>query len=134
VTSLKQDFVRLALGMFAASFASYPVTFSLGGVAEAPQGSADIVDVKGQGTFALRLFVDRQTHLPIMVSWTQPATSPAKPVESRVYYADYREVGSGIRFPFRIRRAVAGDTVEETNFDAFKVNARIDPRRFEALK
>ena len=49
-------------------------------------------------------------------------------------YADYRDAGNGLRFPFRLRRAIAGETVEETNFDAFRINARIDPRKFETVK
>lgn len=183
VTSLKQDFVRLTLGMFSTSFPSYPLTFSVAGRAEAPQGTAEILDVKGPGTFALRFFIASDTHLPIMVSWTVPATNavlavqgqpppenlppgsvvvPVPPlpsttaskeeqerytkdvqdlrrkalagakVEHRLYYADYRDVGGGVRFPFRLRRAIGGETTEETNFDAFKINARIDARKFEA--
>ena len=186
VVSLKQDFARLALGMFAASFDSYPLTFTFVGQAEAPQGKADVLDVKGPGSFALRFFINAETHLPIMVSWTNPATnvvltepgqpaptnvppgsivvqaparpqasalkeqqdqyvkdvaelrkktlSGAKPVETRIYFADYRDIGNGLKFPFRLRKAVAGETIEETNFDAFKTNARIDPRKFETLK
>lgn len=75
VAQLKQDFARLALGMFAASLDSYPLTFTLAGQAEAPQGVADVIDVKGPGSFSARLFVNRETHLPIMVSWTNPATN-----------------------------------------------------------
>jgi len=186
VASVKQDFVRLTLGMFAASFASYPLTFAVAGQAEAPQGRADVIDVKGAGTFALRLFINSDTHLPIMVSWTTPATNVvvtvpgqpppenvapgsivvnapplpdpaapkeeqeqyakaiqdlrkktlagAKPVEHRIYYGDYRDIGNGLRFPFRLRRATAGETIEETNFDEFKTNVRIDPRRFTSPK
>ena len=58
----------------------------------------------------------------------------AKPVETRIYFADYRDIGNGLKFPFRLRKAVAGETIEETNFDAFKINPRIDPRKFEPLK
>jgi len=186
VASIKQDFVRLTLGMFATSFSSYPLTFTLDGVAEAPQGTADIIEVKGPGTFTARLLIHHETHLPIMVSWTMPATNvvlvvpgqptpdnlppgsikveappapgaaaskeelakyakevqdlrmktlkSAKPVEYRIYYADYRDVGNGVKFPFRLRRAIAGETVEETNFDNFKINARIEPRKFEVVK
>jgi hypothetical protein len=181
VVSIKQDFVRLTLGMFAGSFTTYPLTFVRAGRAEAPQGTADIIDVTGAGNFALRLFINSQTHLPIMVSWMMPATSvvmavPGEPapkdlppgavvvqappppgsaatkeeqdkyaktiqdlrrkarVEYRIYYADYRDVGNGLRFPFRLRRAIAGETVEETNFDAFKIDARLDPRKFETVK
>lgn len=186
VTSIKQDFVRLTLGMFATSFSSYPLTFTLGGQAEAPQGKADIIDVKGPGNFTARFLVNDETHLPIMVSWTMPATNvvlvvagqpapenlppgsikvgapapppptaskeeqakyakdlqdlrmkalkSAEPVEYRIYYADYRDIGNGIKFPFRLRRAIGTDTVEETNFDTYKINTRIDARKFEVVK
>lgn len=215
VNGLRQDFVRLTLGMFAASFPSYPLTFTYAGQAEAPQGKADVLDARGPDNFTVRLFVDSTTHLPIMVSWMPPspppgamrgagpgrgapggrgdapargaqpgaapgtppaatppaaatptpgapaatppgaaatpgapagpppgaappgapnaARPPAKPVESRIYYADYREV-DGIQLPFRLRRAVGGETVEETTIDRYRINPKIDPRRFEVRK
>ena len=43
------------------------------------------------------------------------------PVENRLYFADYRET-DGLQFPFRLRRAVGPDTIEETTFDRFKIN------------
>lgn len=128
--TVKQDFVRLTLGMFATSFSSYPLTFTYVGQAEAPQGTADVLDVKGPASFTLRLFVNRDTHLPIMVSWNLPSPTPAPPREARIYYADYRDA-DGVQLPFRLRRAIAGDTVEETTFDRFKINGKIDPRKFE---
>jgi hypothetical protein len=185
VTPLKQDFVRLTLGMFAASFSAYPVTFSYAGVAEAPEGKADVIDVTGPANFVARLFVNSQTHLPLMVSWQTPVTlvpvlpgqpppanlppgavtfdapgpapaatstpeerakyqqdllaarakamATAKPTENRIYYADYRDV-DGLKLPFRIRRAVGATTTEETVFDRFRINAKIDPKRFEVHK
>lgn len=129
VTNTKQDFARLWLGMFAASFSSFPLSFTRVGQAEAPQGQADVLEAKGPPTFTARLFILRESHLPIMLSWQGQALG--KPVENRIYYADYREV-DGLRLPFRLRRAVGADTVEETTFDRFRINARIDPRRFEA--
>jgi hypothetical protein len=207
VTALKQDFARLTLGMFATSFSAYPLTFAYVGEAEAPQGKADVVDAKGPNNFTLRLFIAKDTHLPIMVSWQPPAqpagrgrpggpgapaapgppaapgapgaargapapgaaqapsTAPAPgaaaapgaagapaaaaapgpqrgappagapqpPPENHLYFADYRDV-DGMQFPFRLRRAVGADTVEETTFDRYKVNAKIDPKRFEVRK
>jgi len=187
VTTIKQDFARLTLGMFATSFDSYPLTFGYAGQAEAPQGKADVVDVRGAGNFSARLFIAGDTHLPIMVSWTapvtpanlvvvpqgqaRPATLPpgaivvetpaplpssaskedqdqyakdvaalrqkaiqgAKPIENRLYYADYRDT-DGLKFPFKLRRAIGPDTIEETTFDRFRLNAKIDPRKFEAVK
>ena len=150
----KQDFARLMLGLFAASYPSYPLTFAYVGEAEAPQGRADVVDVKGPADFAARLFVDAKTHLPIMLSWQArqppprgrgpggpppagapaaggpPAGGPPPPVENRLYFAEYRSF-DGLQLPTRVRRAVAGDTTEETTFDRFRINARVDPRRFE---
>jgi hypothetical protein len=238
VTTVKQDFARLTLGMFAASFPSYPLTFTYVGEAEAPQGKADVVDAKGPNNFTLRLFVNQQNHLPLMVSWQgappgrgrgpggpgmpgapggagrgaapagggaasgergaaptgergaapagergaapagergaaptgeRGAASTAErgaaptgergapagergaapgagrgippggapggtpPPENRLYFADYRDV-DGMQFPFRLRRAVGADTVEETTFDRFRINTKIDPRRFEIRK
>jgi hypothetical protein len=179
-TTVKQDFARLALGLFAASPAT-PVTFSYAAIAEAPQGQADVLDAKGEGNLALRFFISRQTHLPIMVSWNTPPTSvivtvpgqppprtvapgavvvpgppappanapkeetdkyakdvlsirskaQAAPVEHRLYFGDYREV-DGVRLPFRLRRAIGPETTEETTFDRFRINTRIDPRKFDS--
>lgn len=169
VVALNQDFARLALGMFAASFSAYPFTFVYVGEAEAPQGKADVIDAKGPDNFTLRLFIAKDTHLPVMVSWHGPSGLRGAPVgrgasgapgtpgapgspgargadaararegppsaspENRLYFAEYRDV-DGMQFPFRLRRAVGADTVEETTFDRFKVNAKIDPKTFEGRK
>jgi len=149
VTTVKQDFARLALGMFATSFPSYPLTYTYVGEAEAPQGKADVIDARGPNNFTLRLFINQQTHLPIMVTWQGApggrgrgpvpggvppgGGGPPAPVENRLYFADYRET-DGLQFPFRLRRAVGPDTIEETTFDRFKINPKIDPRRFENRK
>lgn len=75
VVAIKQDFARFALGIFADSFATYPLTFAYAAQAQAPQGTADVLDVRGAGNFALRFFINGATRLPIMVSWTQPPTN-----------------------------------------------------------
>jgi hypothetical protein len=238
VAAVKQDFTRLTVGMFAGSFSSYPLTFSYVGQAEAPQGKADVLEAKAPSNFTLRLFVNSETHLPIMVSWQapagrggpgrggpggpggpgpgpapdgrgaagraggpppaagatpgqgtapQPAARGAEPgpapapaagaapeqgapargatapqgapaqgapaagappagaagpgragppgasVEYRLYYADYRDV-DGMQWPFRLRRATGAETTEETTFDRFRVNTKIDSKKFEVRK
>jgi hypothetical protein len=57
----------------------------------------------------------------------------ATPVEHRIYYADYRDV-DGVQLPFRLRRAIGADTTEETTFDRFRLNTRIPPQKFTAVK
>lgn len=128
LATAKQDFARLMLGLFASSYSGFPLTFTYLAQAEAPQGKADVLDVKGPSNFAARFFVHSETRMPIMVSWE--TKGPSSQVEQRLYFADYRDV-DGLQLPFRIRRAAGTDTSEETTFDRFRVNARIDPRRFE---
>jgi hypothetical protein len=65
----KQDFARLTLGLFAASFPAYPLTMTYAGQAESPDGKANVIEVKGEGDFAARLFIDAKTRLPLMLSW-----------------------------------------------------------------
>jgi len=55
---------------------------------------------------------------------------PPRMVEHRLYFSDWREV-DGIRFPFVIQRAVAGNTNEEWEITKVKVNPKIDPRKFQ---
>jgi len=164
--------------MFAATSPAFPLTYSYVGQAEAPQGKADVIDVKGPANFAARLFVAADG-LPIMLTWQAPmgpggpgammrpggpptgapptggppAGGPpagvppsggapntsgpggpppgAKPApEQRLYFADYRDV-DGLKLPFRIRRAAGSETTEETIFDRYRINAKVDPRRFD---
>jgi hypothetical protein len=138
VAALKEDFARLMLGMFATAFGGVPLTFTYIGQAESPQGRADVVNAMGSGNFAARLFIDAASHLPLMVSWQAPppAARGAGPpsgtsmVEHRMFFADHRDV-EGLRVPFRIRRAVGPDTIEEASFDRIRINGKVDPRRFE---
>jgi hypothetical protein len=64
-----EEFTRLTLGMFASSFAAFPVEFSYAGQAESPDGKADVIGIKGDDNFQARLFVDSASHLPLMLSW-----------------------------------------------------------------
>lgn len=65
----RRDFARLTLGMFAASQPAFPVEFGWVGVAESPDGNADVLDVSGADGFTARLFIDQQSHLPLMLTW-----------------------------------------------------------------
>jgi hypothetical protein len=143
----KQDFARLMLGMFAGTASSFPLTYTYVGQAEAPQGKADVIDASGPANFKARLFVGADG-LPLMVTWQQPGpparpaapaapappAQPAQPAppapEQRLFFADYRDV-DGLKLPFRLRRASGSETTEETTIDRFRINAKVDPRRFE---
>src|SRR5262249_42628782 len=115
----RQDFARLTLGMFAESFAAFPVTFTYAAGGEAPEGKADILEVTGPANFSARLVVQRDTHLPVLLLWQAPAPGRPQAVEHRMYYGEFKRV-DGFTVPFRIRHAVAGETVDETTFDRFR--------------
>lgn len=138
LAGVKQDFARLMLGAFAASFSPFPLTFKYLAEGDAPEGKADILDVAGPNNFSARLVVQRDSHLPVMLMWQAPGPSPAPntppaAVEHRLYYGDFRDV-NGMKWPFRLRHAIAGETVEETTFDRIRINVKVDPRKFEVPK
>ena len=65
----KKDFARMTVGMFGSSFEAFPVEFSYAGQADAPDGKAHVIAVKGADNFDAKLFVDAKTNLPLMLSW-----------------------------------------------------------------
>jgi hypothetical protein len=74
-TALKRsqtELARLLLGLTGGTQPGFPVTYAYGGQAESPDGKADIIDVTGPDDFKLRLFVDSETHLPLMLSYMEP--------------------------------------------------------------
>ena len=154
------DLVRLMLGAFAAPPASVPLAFKYDAEGDAPEGKADVLDVTGPANLSAQFVVQRDTHLPVMLMWRAPsgggpafgggraaptpppggpppgarAGGPPPPADHRLYFADYRGVNGGVKWPFRVRHAVAGTTIEETTFDRVTINAKIDPKKFEAPK
>jgi hypothetical protein len=66
---MRTDFLRTALALLPGSGATSGLAFSYVGKAESPDGQADVLEAKGEGEFAARLFVDAGSHLPIMITY-----------------------------------------------------------------
>ena len=66
------DLARLFLGLTGGAQPGFAVSYAYGGQAESPDGKADIIDVTGPGDFKARLFVDAETHLPLMLTYMEP--------------------------------------------------------------
>lgn len=154
------ELARLVLGILGTTPASFPVTYSHAGIAESPDGKADIIDVKGPGHFAARLFVDAHSHLPLMLTYQAPeprivvntverrsgeeprrereqadrarqeAEATPKLVEYRVFFSDYRKVGD-LSLPHRIARGTAEKTTEEWEIKSYRINPTFKSDRFK---
>lgn len=142
---------RLMLGWFAAAHPAAHAEYVFAGEAESVEGRAYVIDVKNADNLSARLFIDEQTHLPLMVTYKgpQPRTvtsrgaaqadvekqiqdlqrQPPALVDFALYFEDWRDV-DGIKFPFKLRRAMAGSTTEEWTINKVKVNPKVDPKRF----
>jgi hypothetical protein len=154
------ELARLLLGILGSTQTSFPVTYSHAGIAESPDGKADMIDVKGPDNFSARLFLDVQTHLPLMLTYMAPElrivmatadrqatneaaererlenerrqaeATPPKMIEYRLFFSDYRDVGS-LSLPHRIARGTAEKTTEEWEVKSYKINPSLKPDRFK---
>jgi hypothetical protein len=147
----RQEVSRMMLGWFGMTHPTLSAEYSYAGEAESPDGNAHVIDVRAEG-FAARLFVDQQTHLPLMVTYQGPQprmvrttgsggaeaarqveemrTQPPAMVEHALFFSDWRAV-DGLMFPHQLSRATAGTPVEEWKVTKVKVNPKIDPKKFE---
>jgi hypothetical protein len=102
-----------------------------GGVAEAPEGRADMNRLAFEDGSEAVLFSDTRSHLPLMVTWQGPdVLARLDAVEHRFYFSDFRSVGA-LRWPFVIRRAAAGQLIEELQFDRAVINPPVDLSIFD---
>ena len=72
--AVRAEFARYVIGWLLTAPPTQTVDFTYGGEAQAEEGRADVIDVKGADDFAMRLFLDKETHRPLMLSYrgTQP--------------------------------------------------------------
>lgn len=182
VRSSKTEISRLMLGWFAMAHPAANAEYSYLGEAESVEGKAYVISVKNADGLAARLFVDEQTHLPLMVTYQGPQPrvinqtvggpqmaaggggahvmtmntgsgqkmtdeerkkavadaqkqieemqkQPPVMADYTIYFEDWRS-GDGVKFPFKIRRAMSATTTEEWTISKIKINPKIDARKF----
>jgi len=155
----RADMTRTLLAMLLAAPASMPLEFAYGGAAESDDGKADVIEAKGPGSFAAKIFFDQRTHRPLMLQYrgvapqmriqTQQMQGPPDPARVRqaeqaagtppapqvvdiaLYLDDYKTV-DGIQLPHRISRSVDGKPTEETTCKTIKVNPSFKADTFAA--
>jgi hypothetical protein len=181
------ELARLMLGLCGTTQPNFPVTFAYGGIAESPDGKAHILDVSGPDNFKVRMYVDTESHLPLMLTFMEAEprmmmrsmtrgdapppgahggqmvtagggnvqvrggqaaeltpeqraeiekarkeaeATPAKMIEYRLFFSDYRKV-DGLSMPHRIARGTGDKTTEEWDVTSYKVNPTFKADRFK---
>ena len=150
----RADMARFALAFLLTSPSAMPLEYTYGGEAEAEDGKADVVDAKGPGSFAVRLFFDKRTHRPLMMSYrgaaprmvvqtqrgdSPPPAAPPAPghlpapqiVDIQLFLDDYKTV-DGILLPHHFSRSIDGKPADEMTFTTIKINPAFKPDAFSA--
>jgi hypothetical protein len=155
--AIRAELTRITLGWLLSWLPSVPIEFSYAGVAEAPDGKADVLDLKGPNGFSARLFLDQLSHKPLLLTYTgkkpriitRTASGPQgkeemdkaikddaseiarqPDVEFQIRFSDHREV-DGISLPHHLTRAIDGEVNEEWEISKFKINPSLKPEKFE---
>lgn len=147
-TRIEKDMTRLSIALLAGS--NVPgVAFTYGGVAESPEGRAEVLDVTGPGGFKGKLFLDEKTARPMMLQYLEvprrmamrrggpgapppgghgdpaPATSAAPPApelkEAQMFLSDYK-TEDGISLPRSVTIKVQDGPTEEWTVQRVKLN------------
>ena len=146
---MRGELARYALIWFLRSDA--PMTY--GGVAEAPDGKADVIEIKPEGASPMKLFVDQDSHKPLMLTYEgvmprmffrngqngqqRPSPEeiekmrkePPQQVTYEVHFSDYKKV-DGVMLPHVITQGVNGKVTEEFTIEKYKLNSPLKAEQF----
>jgi hypothetical protein len=161
VRNARADMTRFVLALLLTTPPSMPLEYAYGGEAESDEGKADVIDAKGAGSFAARLFLDQKSHRPLMLQYrgvapqiriqTQQMQGPPDPARVQraeqaardaaaaqqpqvvdiALYFDDYKAIDGVQLPHRISRSVDGKPTEEMTFTAFRLNPAFKAGTFE---
>ena len=137
----KRHFSRMTVAMFGIT-PIYPLDATYISRETLDKRPAHLLELRGQDDYVARLFVDVSSHLPRMISWMAavpnfarlPGMAPdTSMVEHRLYFSDY-EKSDGLNWPHRLKEVVSKVTVAETRLGKFKINPKLDPKRFDPAR
>ena len=102
--SFIDGFARYALAFTLSAPVNFPVTFVYAGRLETPGGTADALAGVGPGDFAIRLFIDTRTHLPLMMNYRDGGR------DVQLWLKEYKPEG-GILFPHVVTWVADGELI-----------------------
>ena len=156
----RAELVRLSLALLLSPPKSMLVEFTYAGEAEADEAKADVIDAKGEGSFAARIFLDKNSHRPLMLQYrgaaprivmqtrrgdgpppgsaaegrgnhgAAPDAMPAPPIVDIQMFLDDYKSVDGVMLPHHILRSIDGKPNEEWTFKTIKVNPAFKPDTF----
>lgn len=140
VDAVRVDFARILIGLLLTAPAAYTVEFKYAGEAQMDKTVVDLLDATGPGQFAIRLFIDKQTHHPVLMTYDaqvliggagagEKASAKPELQKVQVLLADYRPE-EGILLPHQITRATSGQTFEDLLIAKYKINPPLKPQSF----
>jgi hypothetical protein len=157
----RAEFARSMIAWLLASPGSFPVEFSYAGEGATDKGSFDMVDATGPEDFSVRIFLDKQTHIPALLSYrgVQPrmmmktmegggspedaekkAKQETENRASELPKPDPVEIQillsdykpeGGILLPHKLVKAAGGNTFEEVEITKYKINPSLKPQSFK---
>lgn len=66
------EMTRYLLAITLSTSASFPVEYKYAGESDVDDAKVDVLDVTGPDKFSVRLFFDKQSHLPLLISYRAP--------------------------------------------------------------
>jgi hypothetical protein len=158
IRTARADLARTAVAFLLASPAALPLEYAYGGQAESDEDKAEIVDAKGPGGFAARIFLDQKSHRPLMLQYrgvaprvmiqtrqgpppdaargqhaepgaAAPAPTPPPLVDITLFLDDYKSV-DGVLLPHHLSRSIDGKPTEEMTFKTIQINPVFKPDTF----
>jgi hypothetical protein len=155
----RRDFQRLMLVLTGRLPFGGDLSVTLVGQDTAAEQPVDVFEVRAADGFLARLYVNQKTHLPVVVAWLAPppvfittsssavvgggrvlSQSPAPPVNVpdqsaspdvtwSLWLSDYK-TRDGVTWPHKLQTKVGDRTIAEEKISRYRLNPRIDQRRF----
>lgn len=149
------------LGLLAVAPAAVPVEYAYVGEAKAQDGTADVIEVKGPGNAATRLFIDKATGRMLMLNYRgkevqtvrrmgrPPGSAPSTPEEAErlrketaeqlakapdvEFYWRFGDYRNvgGLMLPHLITRSAGEKIIEEWAISKYKLNPSLKAGSFE---
>jgi hypothetical protein len=158
----KREFARLTLALFGKSVSGYPLDLAAAAGETVSGRAMEVVEARSPDGFLTRLYVDAATHQPAIVAWqapppvfittssssvvrggavisqTPPSPTPPMPpagadVTWRLELSDFK-TRDGVTWPHRLRVVVGDLATEDLRIGRFRINPKIDTRRFDVRR